>query len=228
MRLSTCLALLALGLGPLAGARAEVVAPAGDGFAIAFSTPIAVPPAKAWAALVQPQRWWNDEHTWSGDAGNLSLLPSAGGCFCERWDEGSAEHARVLMVLPERLLRLSGALGPLQELGVAGTLSFWLRYAEDGSARLDTEYRVSGSASLGLDQWADSVEGMLQEQASRLQRLLETGKAEPEPAGDDEPAPHAGIEREALLEAWRREAEAALGKPGAGAPPPARGKPDGR
>lgn len=193
-------ALAALLLSP--AAHAAVQHAAADGFLVAFSEPVAAAPAKAWADLVQVQRWWSDEHTFSGDAAHLSLAASAGGCFCERWSAGSVEHARVLMALPQRLLRLEGALGPLQELALHGVLSFWIRTDEDGATRLDVEYRVNGSAASALEGYAPQVDAMLGEQVARLTRFIASGSPEPAIAAAQTPA-LPDVARAQLLELWR-------------------------
>ena len=86
-------------------ARAEVSEAAADHFLIGFSARVEAPPAKVYVALGEVARWWSAEHTWSGTAANLSLKAEAGGCFCERWAGGSAEHGRVVMALKNELLR---------------------------------------------------------------------------------------------------------------------------
>src|SRR3954463_6192657 len=68
-------------------------------------------PAAIYKALGQVGRWWSDTHTWSGHAAHLSLAPRAGGCFCEVWADGSAEHGRVIQTGRDRLLRLQATLG---------------------------------------------------------------------------------------------------------------------
>jgi uncharacterized protein YndB with AHSA1/START domain len=110
--------------------------------------------------LQHPEGWWPSDHTWSGAAANLSLSAEAGGCFCERWAEGSAEHGRVVMSRPAQLLRLRAALGPLQEMGVAGVLTIALTAKGDGSEAVVT-YRVSGDASHALDKLAPIVDQVL-------------------------------------------------------------------
>lgn len=156
---------LALAIAPLlfcAGiAHAEVSQSAADGFLIVISNPVGATPAKTYAALIQPQHWWNGEHTWSGEAANLSLKPEAGGCFCEHWAEGSAEHGRVVMALPGKLLRLDAALGPLQEFALTGALSFWIKTDEDGATQLNVEYRVNGAGASDLDAFAPKVDEVL-------------------------------------------------------------------
>lgn len=203
------------------GARAEVRNSAPDSFFLAWSVPVSATPEKAWAALTSIGSWWSDEHTWSGHASNLSLQAQAGGCFCERWDGGSAEHGRVLMALPGKLLRLQAALGPLQEYALNGVLGFWLRYNDDGSLRIEVEYRVNGAATSGLDQSALQVDRMLGQQVERLVRYMDTGKADA-PAEIADVAASTEVAREALLQQWRREAEAASGV--AAPAPDAKGK----
>lgn len=193
-------ALLALLLSP--AAHAAVQQSSADGFLVAFSEPVAATPAKVWADLLQVPRWWSDEHTFSGHAANLSLAPTAGGCFCERWADGSVEHARVVMALPQHLLRLDGALGPLQELALKGILNFWIRSDDAGTTRLDVEYRVNGAAGSGLDAFAPQVDAMLAEQIARLTRFIASGNAEPAIAAPETQA-SPDVARAQLLELWR-------------------------
>lgn len=213
LRAGACLA-LAL---PAAPALAEVRQAAADGFFLAFSQSTAVSPDRAYAAVAALPAWWSDEHTWSGKASHLSLEAKAGGCFCERWADGSAEHGRVLMALPSKMLRLGAALGPLQEFALTGVLTFWIRYNEDGTARVDVEYRVNGGTASGLDELAPQVDAMLGEQVARLGRYIATGKPDAPATEAAEGADTAAAARAAILEQWKREAEsaAAVKKPAA-------------
>jgi uncharacterized protein YndB with AHSA1/START domain len=162
----------------LAGsAVAEVKQTAADGFFITFSGPVAASATKAYTDVTQIQRWWSSEHTWSGKAANLSLKPEAGGCFCERWKDGSVEHGRVIMAMPGKVLRLETSLGPLQEQALVGILSFWVK-TEDSTTTLTVEYRVNGSSGSGLDQLAPSVDEVLGAQVDRLRRYIATGNPE--------------------------------------------------
>ncbi len=185
-------------------AHADVSQSAADGFLIVISSPVDATPEKTWSALGQVQHWWNAEHTWSGKASHLSLKPEAGGCFCERWNEGSAEHGRVVMALPGKLLRLDAALGPLQEFALNGALSFWIRTGDDGATRLDVEYRVNGASASGLDAFAPKVDEVLSMQVARLVRYIDSGNPEPPPPPSDAEANAAA--RAALLDQWAREA----------------------
>lgn len=198
------LLLAGLLLSPVA--QAAVQQSTADAFFIAFSEPVAATPAKVWTDLIQVQRWWSDEHTFSGKAANLSLAPTAGGCFCERWTDGSVEHARVVMALPRHLLRLDGALGPLQEQALKGTLNFWIRSDEAGATRLDVEYRVNGVAASGLDALAPQVDTMLAGQIARLVNYIGTGSAEPPPPAPAPESPRDADARKALIEEWAQSA----------------------
>ena len=196
-------------LAVAASAHAEVAESAADGFLVKWSMTLKGDAKRAWTALGQPQLWWDGEHTWSGKASNLSLKAEAGGCFCERWDGGSAEHGHVVMALPNQLLRLDAALGPLQEYALKGVLSFWLKPADDGTA-LDVEYRVNGTQASGLDIFAPKVDLVIGGQVERLRRYLETGS--PEPPAVPPPAPAspatgdaAARARAAIIEEWKQQ-----------------------
>ena len=206
MQFATCLVVLGLLLA--APVRADVEEQAADHFVLGFQAQVQAPAAKVYVALSEVARWWSSEHTWSGKATNLSLKPEAGGCFCERWAEGSAEHGRVIMALKNELLRLDASLGPLQDLAVKGTLSFLLTPTEGGTTTLDVEYRVNGASGSGLDQLALPVDQVLAVQIDRLLNYIDTGKAE-SPA--EAPAVNTRSKRDAraeLLDEWASKAAA--------------------
>lgn len=135
----------------------EVKAAAPDSFLIEQRYVIKAPAARVWESLLHPERWWPADHTWSGKRENLSLAANAGGCFCERWDGGSAEHGRVVMVIPAKLLRLDATLGPLQEMAVTGVITVALE-EKDGATTVVMTHRVSGDASHKLDALAPIVD----------------------------------------------------------------------
>ena len=131
-------------------AVAEVKQSAADGAIIEHHFQVSASPDVAWSALTHPERWWPSDHTWSGSAANMRLQAEAGACFCENWGENSAEHGRVVMAVPGKLLRINGALGPLQDMAVTGVLSIQLA-AKDGGTEATVTYRLSGDASHKLD-----------------------------------------------------------------------------
>lgn len=162
-------------------ARAEIASASPTRFVIHAEAEIAKSPEEVWRALTRVDRWWSSAHTYSGDASNLHLEARAGGCWCERWgNHQSIEHMRVVMVMEGngvRTLRAIGGLGPLQEMGVTGVLTFTIEPFANG-AKLVMNYSVSGDASLQLDQIATPVDSVLMEQIGRLRRLALTGTAD--------------------------------------------------
>jgi hypothetical protein len=151
-------------------AAVEMAAP--DGFVVRHEITVPVDDKRAFDELVHPQRWWSDAHTWSGSAANLSLDAKAGGCWCERWANGEAQHGVVVRVLADDSLRVSAAFGPLQEMALTGVFDVVLHPAANG-VRIEVTYKVVGPASAQLDQLAAPVDGVIGEQVQRLKARLE-------------------------------------------------------
>lgn len=164
---------------PLA-ASAEVKQSAADGAIIEHRFQISASPDVAWSALTHPERWWPSDHTWSGSAANMRLRAEAGACFCENWGENSAEHGRVVMALPGKLLRIDGALGPLQELAVTGVLSIQLA-AKDGGTEATVTYRLSGDASQKLDAFIPVVDKVVGQQFGSFASYASNPATKPAP-----------------------------------------------
>jgi len=158
----------------LISAHAEVIETGANGFALQRTLHIAAPPERVYAALIQPSKWWNSEHTFSGSAANLTLDARAGGCFCETWSGGSVQHLVVVYAEPGKMLRLRGALGPFQGQGVDGALTFTLKPAGDGTD-LTMDNIVGGFVKGGISKWPPLADSMLAGQLIRLKRYLETG-----------------------------------------------------
>jgi dipeptidyl aminopeptidase/acylaminoacyl peptidase len=148
-----------LAMLPLA-AGAEVKLATADAMLIRHEFRIEAPAAKAWDALVHPERYWPSDHTWSGQRESLSLDPVAGGCYCERWDGGSAEHGRVVMAVPGKKLAIDAALGPFLEMAISGILAVSLE-EKDGITTAVVTYRVSGDPAHRLDGLAPIVDQVL-------------------------------------------------------------------
>ena len=160
-----------------AGVHAEVKNAASDTFLVSYTKRLDAPPATVYAALGMIDRWWDAEHSYSGNAANFTMQLRAGACFCEGWSGGTVEHGRVIMAIPEQILRIQTALGPLQGRAVTGVLTFQLK--PDGSGtQLTMTYLVNGASGSALDKSAPAVDGVLGEQFARLGRLIETGKAQ--------------------------------------------------
>lgn len=173
--------------------RAEIVAADPMGFRIRHVVDAAaVAPPTVWAALADIGRWWDSEQTYSGDARNLTLEPVVRGCLCEKLAlYAGIEHMTVVYAMPAKTLRLLGALGPLQEFGVTGSLTFNIEAAGGGS-RITMTYNVGGYADRPLEEWAPIVDEVLSAQLERLGRYVTTGN--PRSAGESpgQPGTHEG------------------------------------
>ena len=123
-------------------------------------------PAAVYAALGQLGRWWDPRHTYSGKSENLSLDLRAGGCWCEQWDGGSVEHARVIYAAPGKALRVEGGFGPLQAMAVSAVVTYAIK-TEGEKTILTMTYNVRG-ADAGLDKLAPLVDKVMAEGFARL------------------------------------------------------------
>lgn len=159
-----------------ATARAEIVSAGSNGFNlrhIADAPSVGAP--VVWAALADIGKWWDPDHTYSGDSRNLTLEPFVRGCFCEKLSlYAGIEHASVIYAQPAKTLRLSGALGPLQEFGVSGVMTWQIEPAGGGS-RITLTYNVGGFADRPLADWAPIVDEVLGGQLRRLTRFITQG-----------------------------------------------------
>jgi uncharacterized protein YndB with AHSA1/START domain len=181
----------ALGCTPAAPLAAEVVETTADRFVTRATASVAATPLATWLALIKPGEWWNSQHSWSGDAKNLTLTPQGGGCFCERIPvgdsgnssamEGSARHAEVLQAFPMKVLRMRGGFGPLQGEPAEGVLTITLKDVPGGT-RILWEYNVGGPMRYKVAEIAPAVDGVMSEQLKRLQAHL---GALPEAAADE-------------------------------------------
>ncbi|MDQ2878244.1 MAG: ATPase [Pseudomonadota bacterium] len=176
--------LFALSAAP---AAAEVVKATPEGFEISQTVAVDAPVTRTWEALRAPQKWWDKEHTYSGDSARLYLDAQATGCFCERLDnKGSIEHARIVYIQPPKMMRLVGSLGPLQAEAVIGTLTFTLAADSADKTKLTMTYVVGGYVRGGADSLAPKVDEVLGIQMARLKTLAETPPA-PDSAAPADP-----------------------------------------
>ena len=158
-------------------AEADVVTRTETGFVVRMASEVTAPPAEAWSTILLPAQWWQSQHTFSGDAANLSLDPQVGGCFCEvlprsesapaAQKAGGVQHLRVVYIEPPRALRLVGALGPLQSEALAATLTITVKPTEKGS-RILFAYVVGGFMRYKVDEIAPAVDRMLTAQLASL------------------------------------------------------------
>ncbi|MHA6333215.1 SRPBCC family protein [Qipengyuania sp. CAU 1752] len=202
-RFAVAAASLALaGLAP-APLSAEVAETAASGFVTRDMAVVGAEPQAVWLELISPANWWSDAHTWSGDAANMTLVPQGGGCFCERIPPedsdgaiglaGSVQHMVVLQAYPRKVLRLRGALGPLQSEPVTGVLTVTLKPVKGGT-RILWEYVVGGHMRYPAETIAKAVDGVMSQQldglAAKLGRIAdpEAGRTKAKPAPAKPPA----------------------------------------
>lgn len=166
---------LVFALGASTCALADVTDVSPTGFQVRIKAHIGAPPAKVYATIITPAKYWNPVHSYSHNAANLSIDAKAGGCFCETLpDGGSVQHLTVATVMPGRLLRMRGALGPFQQSGMEGSMS-WEVTAVGQETDLVVTYDLGGHMVGGFGDWPQKADGMVSEQVARLKRFLETG-----------------------------------------------------
>ncbi|GMN12808.1 hypothetical protein MTsPCn7_05840 [Altererythrobacter sp. MTPC7] len=193
-------AAISLAVAALAApAQAEVVEASDSGFTTRAGVVVEADTQAIWLALISPGGWWNDAHTWSGDASNMTLEPQAGGCFCERIPaseedgaiglDGSVRHMSVVQSFPRKVLRMRGGLGPLQGEPADGVLTITLKPV-DGTTRILWEYVVGGHMRYEVPVIAKAVDGVMNQQlaglASQFGGPVGAGGDTEEAASDDE------------------------------------------
>ena len=168
---------LAIGSAPV---FAEVMSVGPSGFAVKHEVAVKAAPGPVYDTLTaKVGSWWNPEHTFSHDARNLAIAAIPGGCFCERLpDGGGVQHMTVVYAGPGKALRMTGALGPLQGLGLAGSMTWDLAKSEAGT-KLVVTYGIGGYMAGGFEKIAPIVDGVVGEQVGRLKSFLETGSPSP-------------------------------------------------
>ena len=162
--------LISAGLNPL---TAEVKDSSTNGFTIQDSVIIAANPMDVYNSIVEDVGlWWDSAHTFSGNAENLSIDDKAGGCFCEKLENGgSVRHLEVVFVEPGKTLRMVGGLGPLQEMAVTGSMTWSLRKMDAGT-NVKVTYSVGGYRPGGLQKIAPLVDKVMSEQLTRLKEYM--------------------------------------------------------
>lgn len=155
-------ALLCVGLVALAGpATAEIESRSTDGFVLSHAAPAPVTPVRLDQLVGGLPHWWQGSHTYSGDAANLSVEATPGGCWCERLPDGTVfEHARIREIEADRVV-LDAPLGPLNGIASRAVLTF--ATAADGAVTL--RFEVEGE---GVGAYAEPVEAVMAQAFGRM------------------------------------------------------------
>lgn len=152
--------------GPCA-ATADVLEASPERYVLRQEATSTMAPDVLWDRLVKPASWWHPDHTYSGDAANLSLDLQAGGQWREDWADGSVVHGRVLLVQNGSVLRLDAPFGPLQDIAV--TVVWTITIAPDGDgSRVVFDEIANGTAGANLDALAPAVDFVKTEAIRRL------------------------------------------------------------
>ena len=171
-------------------AFAEVKASSDNGFNVVHIASVAATPDEIWIRLLAPKDWWNKAHSWSGSSAGFYIDAQANGCFCELFQEkgadgklktaGSVEHMRVIFAQPGKVLRMQGALGPLQSEAVIGTLTIAMEPSKDAkTTKVSFSYVVGGYMRYKVADIAPAVDKVLGEQFKNMLQPFT-------PAGGDE------------------------------------------
>lgn len=157
--------LIVLGVSLAVPAHAEVTERHADGFTLRMSTSVNAGWGQAFFAVGDVARWWNAEHSYSGDAANLSMELRPGACFCEAMPDGTTfEHGRVVAIDQRREVRLDAPLGPLKGMATRADLVFGWNNTIGADQVLTLTYVVEGE---GLGGFADPVDQVLTDQFQR-------------------------------------------------------------
>lgn len=156
-------------------ALADVKAASDTGFNSIHVATVDATPEEIWRRLLAPKDYWNKAHSWSGSSAGFYIDAQANGCFCELFQEadangklktvGSVEHMRVIFAQPGKVLRMQGALGPLQSEAVIGTLTVAMEPSKDNAGtRVSFSYVVGGYMRYKVSEIAPAVDKVLGEQ----------------------------------------------------------------
>ena len=166
-------AVLALSAAP---AAAEVVARTADSFTLRYELGAEIDPGDIPGVMTEVGQWWDSAHTYSGDAANITVDLTPGGCWCEKLADGTQfEHARVVSVGPESLV-FDAPFGPLKGKATRSVLTITWPPANMGWTPTWT-MTVEGP---GVGAMADGVDFVMHAGYLRWLRYLEYGEPHPD------------------------------------------------
>ena len=121
-----------------------------SGFSITNESESRAPIETVYSHFIQQvDKWWPKDHTWW--KGTLSIDEQAGGCFCEVTQTASAAHMQISYVEPNKKVVMTGGLGPLQEMGISGALTWeFSTMEESASSNEETKRKFSPKTKVTL------------------------------------------------------------------------------
>lgn len=164
---------LAVSSGLASAAHAEIVTASDDHFTLKLEATTELTPEQVWERLIVPAEWWQSDHSYSGDAANLSLDATAGGLWREDWEGGSVWHGTVLQAQPQKTLSLSAPFGPLQGMAVTSIWTITLEPIEAGGTMIRFDHVTNGSSASNLAEIAPAVDFVKAQALAALARPLD-------------------------------------------------------
>jgi hypothetical protein len=156
-------------------ANARVVEHSTTGFSVIVEVEVSASPADAYASFLRIGDWWASDHSFSGDSKNFTLETKPGGCWCETLpDGGFVRHAEVIYAAPGQKLVLSGGLGPLQSMGVTGTMVVVFS-GRPTTTNILLTYSVGGHDAENFEALSKAVDEVFTTQLGRLANLVTNG-----------------------------------------------------
>ncbi|GGY49669.1 hypothetical protein [Parvularcula lutaonensis] len=152
----------------ITSAHAEVASASEHGFVLEHEVTSPFAPDALWHRLMQPAQWWDPDHTYSGDAANLSMEDTAGAYWREDWDTGSVIHGQVLLVKEGEELILSAPFGPLISTAADCRWTIRLEPTEDGGTLIKSSHTIAGVPGTGLEELAPAVDFVMGNGVKRL------------------------------------------------------------
>lgn len=157
-------------------AEAKVLAQGATGFVVEHKVELKTDAKAAYDAFIKVGSWWSSSHSFSGDAKNLTIDTKLGGCWCEALPNGGfVKHMDVVHAAPGSMLVFSGGLGPLQFMGVAGSMVVTFKNAK-GVTTVTMRYDVGGRDDKDFEDISKGVDGVIAEQFARYAKFADTGK----------------------------------------------------
>lgn len=156
--------------------RADVADSSAGGFTVKVTLNVQAAPDDVYHKLVgNIGEWWDSAHTFSGSSRNLMIDDKPMGCFCEKLaNGGGVRHMEVVRVEPGKTLVMIGALGPMQAMAAAGSMTISFTPA-NGATKLEVTYAVTGYRPEGFKDFAPVVDKMITGQFVRLKSFVERG-----------------------------------------------------
>ena len=160
-------------LGLSSPSMAKVVSANDIGFVVENEVSVSVSANQAFELFVsQVDQWWPKDHSWWGEEGTFRIDTQAGGCFCETAGAKSAEHMHIVFVDPGNKITMTGALGPLQDMGMSGALTF--SFIElDGVTKVIMRNSVHGIFNGEVSPLAEIVDAVQRMQINGFKQRVE-------------------------------------------------------